>query len=66
MRIKKKALEEIKEEIKEEVQEEPKFYVFGADDTLEKVAEKFDTTVEKLKELNGNVEISASNQMRVR
>lgn len=75
MKIKKKVeepvIEEIMEEpVVEEVQEErveePEFYIFRTTDTLEKVAEKFGTTVDKLKELNDNREISTSNQMRVR
>lgn len=74
MKIKKKVEEPVKEEImeepvvevKEERREEPEFYIFRTTDTLEKVAEKFGTTVDKLKELNDNREISTSNQMRVR
>ena len=75
MKIKKKVEEPVMEEIMEEpvveeVQEErveePEFYIFRTTDTLEKVAEKFETTVDKLKELNDNREISTSNQMRVR
>ena len=75
MKIKKKVEEPVMEEIMEEpvveeVQEErveePEFYIFKTTDTLEKVAEKFGTTVDKLKELNDNREISTSNQMRVR
>lgn len=75
MKIKKKVEEPVMEEImeepvveevKEERREEPEFYIFRTTDTLEKVAEKFGTTVDKLKELNDNREISASNQMRVR
>lgn len=75
MKIKKKVEEPVMEEIMEEpvveeVQEErvdePEFYIFRTTDTLEKVAEKFGTTVDKLKELNDNREISTSNQMRVR
>lgn len=75
MKIKKKVeepvIEEIMEEpvveeVKEERVEEPEFYIFRTTDTLEKVAEKFGTTVDKLKELNDNREISTSNQMRVR
>jgi LysM repeat protein len=75
MKIKKKVEEPVMEEIieepvVEEVQEErvdePEFYIFKTTDTLEKVAEKFGTTVDKLKELNDNREISTSNQMRVR
>lgn len=75
MKIKKKVEEPVVEEImeepaveevKEERREEPEFYIFRTTDTLEKVAEKFGTTVDKLKELNDNREISTSNQMRVR
>lgn len=75
MKIKRKVEEPVMEEIMEEpvveeVQEErvdePEFYIFRTTDTLEKVAEKFGTTVDKLKELNDNREISTSNQMRVR
>lgn len=58
--------EPVVEEVKEERREEPEFYIFRTTDTLEKVAEKFGTTVDKLKELNDNREISTSNQMRVR
>ena len=58
--------EPVVEEVKEEIIEEPEFYIFRTTDTLEKVAEKFGTTVDKLKELNNNREISTSNQMRVR
>lgn len=58
--------EPVVEEVKEERVEEPEFYIFRTTDTLEKVAEKFGTTVDKLKELNDNREISTSNQMRVR
>ena len=76
MRIK-KITKEPKEEFKEEINEvekpkieetkgDPEFYIFRTTDTLEKVAEKFETTVDKLKELNDNREISTSNQMRVR
>lgn len=70
MKIKKK-VEEVKEPIieepkKEEKNTEPLFYVFRPTDTLESVAKKFNTTADKLRELNGNVSISASNQMRVR
>lgn len=67
MRIKKKILEEVKEEIKEEpVVVEPEFYIFKASDTLEKVALRFGTTVEKLKELNGNKEFASGNPIRVK
>lgn len=75
MKIKKKVeepvmeepvVEEVQEEVKEPRVEAPEFYLFRTTDTLEKVAEKFGTTVDKLKELNDNREISASNQMRVR
>ena len=75
MKIKKKVEEPVMEEerieepvveVKEERVEEPEFYIFRTTDTLEKVAEKFGTTVDKLKELNDNREISTSNQMRVR
>lgn len=59
-------IEEVQEPVVEERVEEPEFYIFKTTDTLEKVAEKFGTTVERLKELNDNREISASNQMRVR
>lgn len=75
MKIKKK-VEEVKEPIieeavveepkKEEKNTEPVFYVFKPTDTLESVAKKFNTTADKLRELNGNVSISASNQMRVK
>ncbi len=58
--------EPVVEEVKEERVEEPEFYIFRTTDTLEKVAEKFNTTVDKLKELNDNREITTSNQMRVR
>lgn len=58
--------EPVVEEVQEERREEPEFYIFRTTDTLEKVAEKFGTTVDKLKELNDNREISTSNQMRVR
>ena len=58
--------EPVVEEVQEERVEEPEFYLFRTTDTLEKVAEKFGTTVDKLKELNDNREISTSNQMRVR
>ena len=58
--------EPVVEEVQEERVEEPEFYIFRTNDTLEKVAEKFGTTVDKLKELNDNREISTSNQMRVR
>ena len=76
MKIKKKVEEPVMEEpvmeepvvekVQEERVEEPEFYIFKTTDTLEKVAEKFGTTVDKLKELNDNREISTSNQMRVR
>lgn len=70
MKIKKK-VEEVKEPIikepkKEEKNAEPVFYVFRPTDTLESVAKKFNTTADKLRELNGNVTVSASNQMRVK
>lgn len=70
MKIKKK-VEEVKEPIikepkKEEKNTEPVFYVFRPADTLESVAKKFNTTADKLRELNGNVSISTSNQMRVK
>lgn len=65
--IEEPVVEEVQEERREEPRvEEPEFYIFKTTDTLEKVAEKFGTTVDKLKELNDNREISASNQMRVR
>lgn len=65
--IEKPAMEEpVIEEVQEPAVEEPEFYIFRTTDTLEKVAEKFGTTVDKLKELNDNREISTSNQMRVR
>ena len=58
-------VEEAQEEIVEEVkEEEPEYYMLGITETLEDVAKKFNTTVERLKEING--EISATNQMRVR
>lgn len=71
MKIKKKVEEPVMEEprveeVQEERVEEPEFYIFRTTDTLEKVADKFGTTVDKLKELNDNREISTSNQMRVR
>jgi len=56
--------EEKVEEVKEERVEEPEYYMLGITETLEDVAKKFNTTVERLKEING--EISATNQMRVR
>jgi len=64
--MKKKKAEVIEEveEIKEEVKEVPEFYMLGITETLEDVAKKFNTTVERLKEING--EISPTNQMRVR
>lgn len=65
--IEKPAMEEpIIEEIQEPAVEEPEFYVFKASDTLEKVALRFGTTVEKLKELNGNNEFASGNPIRVR
>ena len=78
MKIKKKVeepvIEEIMEEpVVEEVKEErveeprvetPEYYMLGITETLEDVARKFNTTVERLKEING--EISPTNQMRVR
>ena len=72
-RIEEPVMEEVKEEIieeprveevKEERVEEPEYYMLGITETLEDVAKKFNTTVERLKEING--EISATNQMRVR
>lgn len=62
----KKITDTKKEEVKVEEPKEPVFYVFRTSDTLESVAKKFNTTVEKIKKLNGNAEISASNQMRVK
>ena len=78
MKIKKKVEEPVMEEIMEEpvveeVKEErveeprvetPEYYMLGITETLEDVARKFNTTVERLKEING--EISPTNQMRVR
>ena len=69
MKIKKKVEEPVMEEIIEEpvVEErvdEPEYYMLGRTETLEDVARKFNTTVERLKEING--EVSATNQMRVR
>jgi len=73
MKIKKKVEEPVMEEVKEPVVEErveeprvetPEYYMLGITETLEDVAKKFNTTVERLKEING--EISATNQMRVR
>ena len=63
MKIKKK-VEEVKEEVKEPRVETPEYYMLGITETLEDVARKFNTTVERLKEING--EISPTNQMRVR
>ncbi len=58
-------VEEVQEEKVEEVKaEEPEYYMLGITETLEDVARKFNTTVERLKEING--EISPTNQMRVR
>lgn len=57
-------VEEVKEPVVEERLEEPEYYFLGTTETLEDVARKFNTTVERLKEING--ELSASNQMRVR
>lgn len=58
-------VEEVKEERREEPRvEAPEYYMLGRTETLEDVAKKFNTTVERLKEING--EISATNQMRVR
>ena len=56
--------EPVVEEVKEERVETPEYYMLGRTETLEDVARKFNTTVERLKEING--EISATNQMRVR
>ena len=75
MKIKKKVEEPVMEEerIEEPVVEEraeeprvetPEYYMLGRTETLEDVAKKFNTTVERLKEING--EVSATNQMRVR
>ena len=64
MKIKKKVEEPIVEEVQEERVEEPEYYILGITETLEDVAKKFNTTVERLKEING--EVSATNQMRVR
>jgi len=77
MKIKKKVEEPVMEEIMEEPVEEakeerreeprvetPEYYMLGITETLEDVARKFNTTVERLKEING--EVSATNQMRVR
>lgn len=57
-------VEEVKEEVKEPRVETPEYYMLGITETLEDVARKFNTTVERLKEING--EISPTNQMRVR
>lgn len=75
MKIKKKVEEPVMEEeiieepameepVVEERVEEPEYYILGRTETLEDVAKKFNTTVERLKEING--ELSATNQMRVR
>jgi len=74
MKIKKKVEEPVMEErieepvVEERVEEprveEPEYYMLGRTETLEDVAKKFNTTVERLKEING--ELSATNQMRVR
>ena len=64
-RIEEPAVVEVKEERVEEPRvETPEYYMLGITETLEDVARKFNTTVERLKEING--EISATNQMRVR
>lgn len=57
-------VEEKVEEVEEERTETPEYYILGITETLEDVAKKFNTTVERLKEING--EVSATNQMRVR
>ena len=55
----------IEEKVVEEVSD-PVLYMVGAGETLDRIAKKFKTTPEKIKELNGITEIFPTNQIRIK
>lgn len=54
------------EEIVEEIIKESEYYVMRSGETLEDVANKFETTVEELEELNNHALMMAGNQIKVK
>lgn len=68
MARKKKVVEEVKEEIiiEEKVIDIPEYYMLKVGETLEDVSKKFNVSIDKLKELNGNVEVFGGNQIKLK
>lgn len=60
-----KKVEEKKEEKKVE-KKEPFHYILSTGETIESVAKKFNTTVEEIKKLNGDIEPVPSNIILVK
>ena len=54
------------EEIVEEIIKESEYYVMRSGETLEDVANKFETTVEELEELNNHALMMTGNQIKVK
>lgn len=54
------------ETLEKPVLEEGEYYFVRIGETLKDVAEKFNTSVEKLNELNNNPELIGTNQIRVK
>ena len=54
------------EEIVEEIIKESEYYVMRSGETLEDVANKFETTVEELEKLNNHALMMAGNQIKVK
>lgn len=61
--IKNKKEEKVEKEIKKD---EPAYYVMTSVDNINIVAKKFNTTVEKLKELNQNIDLNKILRIRVK
>lgn len=61
--IKKEKEEKVEKEIKKE---EPSYYVLSSVDNINIVAKKFNTTVEKLKELNKDIDLNKAIRFRVK
>lgn len=66
MARKKKVVEEVKEVIEEKVIDIPEYYMLKVGETLEDVSKKFNVSIDKLKELNGNVEVFGGNQIKLK
>lgn len=58
-------IEEVKEE-KEIKKEEPAYCIMTSIDNINTIAKKFNITVEKLKELNKDIDINKTNRLRVK